>query len=218
MYDSMTKRGVLNDFDLARLRGQDGKPSGKDNTGTMPFMALDLLNSGAFQGMVPRLYRHDAESFAWCLIYICICMEDRNGEILVTKPHPLLPWFRDPASCYKSKTDQETKELLGRVRLHKKSASLAKALNTHWTGRFLNQRRLEAADPFDLDAQHILMGSGDEADGTMEPYMEPADRESFEKVFKFIKKAGGVIPYSRREDFRKLLECVTNLYPPTPAE
>ena len=70
MYDPVTRRGILNDFDLARLQRQDGKPSGKDNTGTMPFMALDLLNPEAFQGMVPRLYRHDAESFAWCLVYI----------------------------------------------------------------------------------------------------------------------------------------------------
>ena len=74
MYDPMTKRGVLSDFDLAREGGQNRRPSAKDNTGTLPFLALDLLNKRASEGLVPRRYRQDAESFAWCLIYICICV------------------------------------------------------------------------------------------------------------------------------------------------
>jgi hypothetical protein len=48
MCDPETKRGVLNDFDLARLGGPNREPSGKDNTGTLPFLALDLLNNGLF--------------------------------------------------------------------------------------------------------------------------------------------------------------------------
>ena len=48
MYDKTKNgEGVLNDFDLAHVRGTK-RPSGTERTGTMPFMALDLLTR---QGM-----------------------------------------------------------------------------------------------------------------------------------------------------------------------
>ena len=43
MYDKLNDdRGILNDYDLAHLRGRP-QPSGTERTGTMPFMALDVL-------------------------------------------------------------------------------------------------------------------------------------------------------------------------------
>ncbi|KAF8320173.1 uncharacterized protein EI90DRAFT_2844918, partial [Cantharellus anzutake] len=65
MHTPATKQRVLNDFDLARLDQQNRKPSGKDNTGTMPLMTLDLFSDQASEGLAPRHYRHDTESFAW---------------------------------------------------------------------------------------------------------------------------------------------------------
>ncbi|KAF8344019.1 uncharacterized protein EI90DRAFT_3027933 [Cantharellus anzutake] len=98
MYKPDTKCGVLVDFDLARL-GKQKELSGKDNTGTMPFMALDLLSEKAIIGSVLRLYRHDSESFAWCLIYICICMDKGDDdEILTISPRLLSSWFKDPGT------------------------------------------------------------------------------------------------------------------------
>jgi Fungal protein kinase len=71
MYDRATNcAGVLNDFDLAHVRGMP-RPSGMERTGTMPFMALDLLTEDGWAGKVERLYRHDCESFAWVLLWIC---------------------------------------------------------------------------------------------------------------------------------------------------
>jgi len=76
MYDKDNEdRGILNDFDLAHLRGGP-RPSGTERTGTMPFMALDLLTEDAWAGKVRRLYRHDCESFAWVLLWICCRFED----------------------------------------------------------------------------------------------------------------------------------------------
>ena len=71
--------GVLNNFDLAHMRGKT-RPSGTERTGTMPFMALDLLTEGAWAGRVKRLYRHDCESFAWVLLWIC-SRYDNGAEI-----------------------------------------------------------------------------------------------------------------------------------------
>lgn len=65
-------KGVLNDFDLSRTRDKDesvGFATGKERTGTIPFMALDLLTDEYFSGKLIRLYRHDLESFIWVLAY-----------------------------------------------------------------------------------------------------------------------------------------------------
>ncbi|KAF8877383.1 hypothetical protein BD779DRAFT_1475263 [Infundibulicybe gibba] len=83
MYDKISKRGILNDFDLALLRARR-LPSGTERTGTMPFMALDLLEEPAWKGEVRREYRHDAESFAWVLLWICCTYKD--GKELPTRP------------------------------------------------------------------------------------------------------------------------------------
>jgi hypothetical protein len=50
-----------NDFDLAHVRGKT-RPSGTERTGTMPFMALDLLTKEAWEGKVERLYRASRRS------------------------------------------------------------------------------------------------------------------------------------------------------------
>ncbi|KAL6300674.1 hypothetical protein BKA93DRAFT_711129, partial [Sparassis latifolia] len=62
MYDPDTQRSVLNDFDLAVVREgseEEREPAGKMRTGTVPFMALDLLMPGYYGGKIARLYRHD---------------------------------------------------------------------------------------------------------------------------------------------------------------
>ena len=100
MYDRLNEdRGILNDFDLAHLRGRP-RPSGTERTGTMPFMALDLLTKDAWDGKVKRLYRHDCESFAWVLLWIC-CRYENGKEI----HNPPLSEFlaKDFAVCYEKK-------------------------------------------------------------------------------------------------------------------
>ena len=44
--------GVVNDFDLASV---DHSTTNNDRTGTIPFMAIDLLNGG-LETRIPRLY------------------------------------------------------------------------------------------------------------------------------------------------------------------
>ncbi|KAG1805973.1 uncharacterized protein BJ212DRAFT_1437720, partial [Suillus subaureus] len=62
--------GVLNDYDLSSLANDQG-PRGNERTGTVPFMALDLLSVKGQRGEVKHLYRHDLESFIWCFAWIC---------------------------------------------------------------------------------------------------------------------------------------------------
>ncbi|KZT08836.1 uncharacterized protein LAESUDRAFT_810995 [Laetiporus sulphureus 93-53] len=70
LYDPITRKGVLNVFDLARIRLDDrNQATGQERTGTIPFMAMDLLSREYFRGEIVRLYRHDFESFLWILPY-----------------------------------------------------------------------------------------------------------------------------------------------------
>lgn len=62
--------GMLNDFDLAAIMepGARSPPKiGWERTGTLPFLALDLLRYHS--GEIGRRYRHDLESFSWCLLW-----------------------------------------------------------------------------------------------------------------------------------------------------
>jgi hypothetical protein len=61
---------VLNDFDLAAIMEPGEEfPSkvGFERTGTMPFMAVDLLLQDT--GMIKGLYAHDLESMIWCMVW-----------------------------------------------------------------------------------------------------------------------------------------------------
>jgi len=76
-----TMVGVLNDFDLASVMepGATSPPKiGFRRTGTPLFMAVELLSKEASRVEVPRLYRHDLESFAWVLLYASLCV--KNGK------------------------------------------------------------------------------------------------------------------------------------------
>jgi hypothetical protein len=100
MYDKVNgDRGVLNDYDLAHIRGRP-RPSGTERTGIIPFMALDLLTEEAWDGKVARLYRHDCESFAWVLLWIC-CRYD-NGEEIPNPPLSRL-MVHDHEQCFLEK-------------------------------------------------------------------------------------------------------------------
>ena len=59
-------------------------------------MALDLLSEKDLGEGIPRRYRHEAESFAWSLICLCLStVEDRDGKNCTRTPHPLRWWFED---------------------------------------------------------------------------------------------------------------------------
>ena len=224
MYDPATKRGVLNDFDLARLGAPDRQPTAKDNTGTMPFLALDLLNEAAFKGLVRRLYRHDAESFAWCLIYICICMEKgRDGRIGTQKPHPLSPWFQDPGNCFQSKINLVGSGLLSKFPLHQNMMPLVSRLHNYWATRFEDQLK----NTRDLKVSSDWAGVDEEEDNdfpekwikddvdiqTKKPYEELSREEWFKQVFRLHLKARLVIPKSKKQIYLEMTTLVISLYP-----
>ncbi|CAG8767306.1 4183_t:CDS:1, partial [Acaulospora colombiana] len=65
--------GVLADFDLSSLEGKAS--SNTKRTGSVPFMALDLLSDEAVSGEVAHDYCHDAEAFFWVGVYDTACYD-----------------------------------------------------------------------------------------------------------------------------------------------
>ena len=85
--------GIVNDFDLATWI--DHSATNKDRTGTIPFMAIDLLDGG-LDRCTPRLYRHDMESFVWVLAYITVAKIEYKNRAIKISPLPKVDsWFRD---------------------------------------------------------------------------------------------------------------------------
>ena len=70
--------GVLADFDLSSLDSKTCRNT--ERTGTVPFMALNLLSEKALQGEVKHDYAHDAESFFWVGAYDTACYD--NGRVV----------------------------------------------------------------------------------------------------------------------------------------
>ncbi|KAG8705376.1 hypothetical protein FRC11_009085 [Ceratobasidium sp. 423] len=67
MYDPVGREPYLIDVDLGKSVDRLALPSSNHRTGTLPFMATDLLVTDP----PPHLYRHDLESFFYVLIWMC---------------------------------------------------------------------------------------------------------------------------------------------------
>ncbi|KIK41001.1 hypothetical protein CY34DRAFT_237513 [Suillus luteus UH-Slu-Lm8-n1] len=88
--------GVLNDFDLSSTQDT---PSDQERTGTVPFMAVELLAKNAIEGK--RLYQNDAESFIWVFAWVCLRYE---GGRLLRKGRLLDEWLKlDAIRCRSEK-------------------------------------------------------------------------------------------------------------------
>ena len=184
MWDDRRKVGVLNDFDLAKFAGQTGA-SGQDNTGTLPFMALDLLSEEGLRGEIPRRYRHEAESFAWSLICLYYgAVEDEGGRICTRDPHPLLRWFADWEISLDAKKGLDWhRDIVGIPPAHPNTKDLGWALHKYWIDRFTRQfpypkDRPETVDPGPWEigeqAEHPIVTSADAP-----PYEEKDDNKVF---------------------------------------
>jgi hypothetical protein len=85
------KYGVLNDFDLSTIMEPgDRNPNrqGLERTRTLPFMAVELLESEGFDGKIPRRYDHELESFSWVLVWVSrSVLSGQESQVLARRLH-----------------------------------------------------------------------------------------------------------------------------------
>jgi hypothetical protein len=144
MYDKDNEnRGILNDYDLAHLNGQQ-RPSCTERTGTMPFMALDLLADGKIE----RRYRHDCESFAWVLLWIC-CRYKNGKEI---KNPPLREFItHNYRRCFEKKLSSfSTRQKMKATNSYKDFWDASVALVRHFVVKHVS-REDNTPEPVDLE-------------------------------------------------------------------
>ncbi|KAH7918882.1 hypothetical protein BV22DRAFT_1041432 [Leucogyrophana mollusca] len=93
--------GVLNDYDLASIiEGHQGN----GRVGTMPFMAIELLDQEGPAGHITPKYHHVVESLIWVLAWVTLRFEHRDGTRLQCKDRPLQAWLSTQAvACGKEK-------------------------------------------------------------------------------------------------------------------
>ncbi|KAF9235699.1 hypothetical protein BU15DRAFT_77724 [Melanogaster broomeanus] len=144
--------GVLNDYDLASLASQKS-PLGNERTGTIPFMAIDLLDPDGQDGKLKHLYRHDMESFIW--VFVWICFQYKGGSF---QPRaPLHEWAKDNASgCVDKKRSflavpRYPEDLA--IRTKRRVQDLVDFLSRQHSTRNGRKRSLERADTRLTEAQ-----------------------------------------------------------------
>jgi len=184
MWDDRRKVGILNDFDLSKFADQKGQ-SGQDNTGTLPFMALDLLSEEGLRGEIPRLYRHEAESFAWSLICLCLStVEGADGKNYTRDPHPLLKWFQDWSTSHDAKHGLQFRRHYkpGVPLVHQNTKPLAQALHEFWLDRYKTQFPRQLSGPKTAEyGQELMQVIGHKMSNPIKPppYKELKDEEVF---------------------------------------
>ncbi|KAJ7587348.1 hypothetical protein C8J56DRAFT_941747 [Mycena floridula] len=99
MHNPATGNGVLIDFDLSSYQTES---TSTGCTGTIPFMALELVHAKRHNKQCLPRYRHDLESFAWVLLWIF--GRYRNGQDTRQR---FQVWDEDLDLCYGNKQDLE---------------------------------------------------------------------------------------------------------------
>ncbi|CAL1697091.1 unnamed protein product [Somion occarium] len=82
---------ILNDFDLAVVIKKDGPPrgsTGRHRTGTLPFMAVDLIEDPN----MPHYFRHDLESVFFVALWCAIRSPSRDQKTDALRRKALLSW------------------------------------------------------------------------------------------------------------------------------
>jgi len=116
--------GVLADFDLSSLEGD--VTSNTERTGTVQFMALDLLSEEALAGEVKHDYGHEAEAYFWVGVYDTACYN--NGRTI--DDAALAQWNSLGATAMR----KEKRDYLSRLRLGKHIATSSQ--QDVWGGLF----------------------------------------------------------------------------------
>ena len=110
--------GDLNDWGLATVLASSATQN-TDCTGTIPFMALQLLEGEC----VAHMFRHDAESFIWLFLWLCGCSDGSKREVLVS---PYNVWRKlDILTCKVERGASLAKVTLERINISEHHASNA---------------------------------------------------------------------------------------------
>lgn len=121
--------GILNDFDLAGFMkpgARNPEKKGWERTGSIAFMAMDVLKYP--DGEQRRWYRHDLESFVWCLLWVMM-------------KEPPLSWLDDGFEEVRKQKDYLCADIINVKRSIKSEWSFASEFVREWTQKLGESNR-----------------------------------------------------------------------------
>ncbi len=172
--------GVLNDFDLSSFCDDTGTSS-VERTGTLPYMAYELLDDDENGNPPKHLYRHDLESIFYVILLLCCRCElataqkSSEHEILVRrKVHSEFDeWYRLSRGS-----------LLGACKstLFMKIVRVSPKLGSGFTDfqPWIDGFALQFADGFSLRLEHKLALKGYIFGKPVKQISKPTDMEPFD--------------------------------------
>lgn len=201
---------------MARWDGWDRELGAKSHAGAFPFLPLNLLDKPVPKAiLVQPLYRHEAESFAWCLIYICLSTRKDDGQIRTVYPQHLSSWFADSLVPKISLR----RGLLDKIPYHQRTGPMGNRLYSYWITRYYNQQATSTPRPAPTTSDTLptklrvwiekVAALKKEREAL---YEEPSSRESFRQVFQELLRATSVVPESKRAILLEVLTLVTDTY------
>jgi hypothetical protein len=183
--------GVVNDFDLATW--VDHSTTNNDRTGTIPFMAIDLLDGG-LEKRIPRLYRHDMESFSWILAYISVAKIEYKGSSIKASSYPdtdCETWFQDGDTRRHVDSKKFFHENYGRMqgisaRYYRYSDTIQR-IAKHWHSFHKSREpKKHSVGPAGLGEPELKEPEADDPAGSVKLFIESLDaadgREEFAKI------------------------------------
>lgn len=156
-------------------------------------MALDLLVGEGLRGEVPRRYLHEAESFAWSLVYLYLTtVECKDGNNYTKVPYLLHWWFADWEGSRTARFARRwhDHDITGAPLAHPNVRWLARALHRYWVDRYT--RRFQYPSERNCHPS-VLVKIFNIEDSTTEdpPYEELDDDRVFQEIL--VKHEGTLI-------------------------
>lgn len=176
--------GILNDWDLARDSSEPRMTiTPLERTGTVPFMALDLLDADEETG---HLYRHDQEALIWVLAWLFINY-DNGKSVKSGKFVEMLREWRtgDHRVCFDRKNSFLTKTLLQK-QAQQANTIAAPSWQTLWPladSLLLNLSALYQARSARLLQARVSGGDQEAA------HEEPTDEEVYSSFWRTVRQA-----------------------------
>ena len=158
--------------------------------GAVPFMALDLLSENGLVGRIPRRYYHEAEAFAWVLIYICGTADEHEGRIVTTTPNPFKHWL----SSHRRTCRYDKLDLAGTIDglslpVHGRTRRLLAGIYGLWDQRHNAQQNSGGQEEGNAVAPEFAFeGIKDTGKPPLWPYRESSDIQAFANVVAVIGK------------------------------
>lgn len=150
--------------------------------GTLPFVAMRFLLLEESDGDIPRRYCHEAEAFAWVLIYICGTAREHEGKVVTADPNPFRYWLsKYQGQCWDDKLTLVTTIRNLKLPVHDHARPLLVGLCNLWGRQYLARPGIRGESDA-IPPEFVFDGIEDGDEPPLEQHKESSDLRTFANV------------------------------------